>query len=185
MNAKFAQLLLTSACAVGLCGAAAAQSMSPPPNSQAPATTQQPAMAQQSGSAMQSLPVDQQTSVSGVQVMCGGIAADESDPKYANYPAKVEVAGGYGQWLGDNDISISGAQSVSAHCTGPWFMAQLQPGRYTVSVTHGSTTHTARLTVAANGQHKVVVRFPHLEKGKGPNESNAPGMNNPAPNGGM
>ena len=60
-------------------------------------------------------------------------------------------------------------------------MAQLQPGRYTVSVTHGTTTHTARLYVAANGQHKIVVRFPELDRGKdngrGPGES----MNNPVP----
>jgi hypothetical protein len=161
MNMKFAGLLLTSACAIGLCGAAQST------NAMSPA------------SAMQPIPVDQETAVSGVQVMCGGIGSDESDPKYANYPAKVEVAGGYGQWLGDNDIAISGAQNVSAHCTGPWFMAQLQPGRYTVSVTHGTTTHTARLTVAANGQHKIVVRFPKLDVGKDDGQAPASGSANP------
>jgi hypothetical protein len=178
MNTRFAGLLLTSACLIGLNGTVMAQSASPMPQQAAP---QQSSMAQPPASGMQTLPVDQETAVSGVQVMCGGIGSDESDPKYANYPAKVEVAGGYGQWLGGNDITISGAQNVSAHCTGPWFMAQLQPGHYKVSVTHGTATHSARLDVAANGQHKIVVRFPELAKGKdngqGPGESNSTAPN--------
>jgi hypothetical protein len=132
----------------------------------------------------QALPVDQETTVSGVQVMCGGVGSDESDPRYANYPAKIEVAGGYGQWLGDNDISIAGAQNVSTHCRGPWFMAQLQPGSYTVTVKHGATTHTARLSVAANGQHKIVVRFPELQQGKDDGQGSYSGQqqNNGNPN---
>lgn len=178
MKMRFSGLLLTSACLIGLNGMALAQSASSMSQQSAPP---QSSMAQQPTSGMQPLPVDQETAVSGVQVMCGGIGSDESDPKYANYPAKIEVAGGYGQWLGGNDIAISGAQNVSAHCTGPWFMAQLQPGHYKVSVTHGTTTHTARLDVAANGQRKIVVRFPELAKGKdngqGPGESNSAAPN--------
>jgi hypothetical protein len=174
MNTKFASLLLSSACAVGICGVAMAQNMSgaqsaqqPPAMQQTPVAPQNGQMPQPAGGNDQALPSDQEATVSGVQVMCGGIGSDEADPRYANYPAKIEVAGGYGQWLGDNQIVISGdGQNITAQCKGPWFMAQLQPGRYTVSVTHGATSHTARLSVAANGQHKIVVRFPELQKGK-------------------
>lgn len=169
MNTKIGSLLLSSACAVGLCGVAMAQNMTAPAQQSAPAPTQQTApdnaMAPATNTA-QGLPVDQETTVSGVQVMCGGIGSDESDPRYANYPAKIEVAGGYGQWLGDNDITIAGAQNVSAHCHGPWFMARLQPGSYAVTIKHGTISHTAHLSVAANGQHKVVVRFPELKNGQ-------------------
>jgi hypothetical protein len=172
MNTKFASLLLSSACAVGICGVAMAQNMSGAQSGQqttqpmAPQNGQMPQNDNASGNA-QALPADQETTVSGVQVMCGGIGSDEADPRYANYPAKIEVAGGYGQWLGDNQIAISGSgQNITAQCKGPWFMAQLQPGRYTVSVTHGATSHTARLSVAASGQHKIIVRFPELKKGK-------------------
>lgn len=177
MNTKFASLLLSSACAVGICSVAMAQNMSgAQPEQQQPQITQQKPMPPQNSqmpqndataASAQSLPADQETTVSGVQVMCGGTGSDEADPRYANYPAKIEVAGGYGQWLGNNRIAISGGgQNITAQCSGPWFMAQLQPGRYTVSVTHGTTSHTARLSVAANGQHKIVVRFPELQKGK-------------------
>jgi hypothetical protein len=164
MNTRFASLLLTSACAVGICGVAMAQNMNTPAQQPAPAPAGQTAAAP---GMEQGLPVDQQTTVAGTQVMCGGIGSDESDPRYANYPAKIEVAGGYGQWVGDNDITIAGhGQNVAAHCRGPWFMAQLAPGSYNVTIHHGSISHTARLSVAANGQHKIVVRFPELQRGK-------------------
>ena len=173
MNTKIT-CLLASACAIGVCGLAQAQTNQPSSNT-APLQTQYPQSDQSgaqpipnaTGQTMQGLPVDQQMTVSGVQVMCGGIGSDESDPRYANYPAKIEVAGGYGQWVGDNDISIAGAQNISAHCSGPWFMAQLPAGSYTISVTHGTATHTAHMSVAGNGnQHKIVVRFPELQRGK-------------------
>ena len=136
-----------------------------PAQSATPADRPAPAM---SDSTAQGLPVDQETTVSGVQVMCGGIGSDESDPRYANYPAKIEVAGGYGQWLGNNDITIAGkGQNIAAHCRGPWFMAQLQPGSYTVTVsTRGASPKTVHMSVATSGQHKIVVRFPELQKGK-------------------
>src|ERR1700761_3074609 len=114
MNMSITSVLLASACAAGIGGAAMAQDMSQtapqqpqtqPQTMQQP-VTQQPAMQQPAQSApmqsaasaggAQSLPVDQETTVSGVTVMCGGIGSDESDPRYANYPAKIEVAGGYG-----------------------------------------------------------------------------------------
>lgn len=174
MNTRFASLLLSTACAAGIGGAAMAQTAPSEQPATAPMQTQEqqttPASADQSAAALsaaQGLPVDQETTVSGVQVMCGGIGSDESDPRYANYPAKIEVAGGYGQWVGDNDITIAGkGQNVAAHCRGPWFMAQLQPGSYSVTINHGTISHTARLSVAANGQHKIVVRFPELKRGK-------------------
>jgi hypothetical protein len=168
MKTKFGSLLLSSACAVGICSVATAQDMnSSAQPSPAAAPMQQSAPDNSAAPAdAQALPVDQEATVSGVQVMCGGTGSDESDPRYANYPAKIEVAGGYGQWVSDNDITIAGSQNVSAHCRGPWFMAQLQPGSYTVTVKHGATTHTARLSVAASGQHKIVVRFPELKRGK-------------------
>jgi hypothetical protein len=170
MNIRFANLLLSTACAAGIGGAAMAQTAPAEQPATAPMQDQQttPApAAQATPGAAQGLPVDQETTVSGVQVMCGGIGSDESDPRYANYPAKIEVAGGYGQWVGDNDITIAGkGQNVAAHCRGPWFMAQLQPGSYSVTINHGTISHTARLSVAANGQHKIVVRFPELKRGK-------------------
>jgi hypothetical protein len=173
MNTKLASLLLASVCAIGLCGTAAAQNMNPP--AQSAASASQPATSGGT-SAMNAIPVDQKTTVSGVQVMCGGIGSDEADPRYANYPAKIEVAGGYGQWLGNNDITIAGqGQNIATHCSGPWFMAQLQPGGYTVTVTHGTASHTARLRVAQSGQRKIVVRFPKLQNGKGDGTTPSPG----------
>lgn len=190
---KLVSMLAASACAIGL-GAAQAQPQ-PQGASQPGAAAPQQDMQQQSvpqqsysqyqgqqgqqtepqnipnqmsGAAMQGLPIDQETQVDGVQVMCGGIGSDESDPRFSQYPAKIEVAGGYGQWLGNNDIDISGSgQNISAHCSGPWFAAQLQPGSYSVTVTtRGASPKTVRLNVSGEGQRKVVVRFPELQQGK-------------------
>lgn len=164
MNTKFATLLLSTVCAAGIGGMAMAQDMNAPAQQPAAAPMSQTAAAP---GAAQGLPVDQETTVAGTQVMCGGIGSDESDPKYASYSAKIEAAGDYGQWLGDNDLTIAGnGQNISAHCRGPWFMAKLAPGSYKVTVNHGTLSHTASLSVAANGQHKIVVRFPELKRGK-------------------
>lgn len=174
MNTKFATLLLSTVCAAGIGGMAMAQTPPAQPVAQptpvseqaAPAAAPAPA-APMAAAPAQGLPVDQETTVSGTQVMCGGIGKDESDPTYASYSAKIEAAGGYGQWLGDNDLTIAGnGQNIVAHCRGPWFMAKLAPGSYKVTVNHGTLSHTASLSVAASGQHKIVVRFPELQKGK-------------------
>ena len=60
--------------------------------------------------------------VSNGQTMCSGIGLSEQDKAASsNYPVALKTVGGYGQWLGNQDIAISarGRQIAAVHCQGP------------------------------------------------------------------
>lgn len=112
----------------------------------------------------QELPVDVEMSVSGVDVACTGVGDEaNSDPRWPEYPVRIEFAGPGGEYLADLDLAVSdsrGEPVLSAHCNGPWFLARLEPGRYQIRATSTSgLSRSARFTAPSHGQSRTIVRF--------------------------
>jgi hypothetical protein len=119
----------------------------------------------------QSIPVDRPTNVSGVTVACTGIGnREESEARWSNYPLKLQAVGGYGQYLGNQDVTLrgnDGSEIANVNCVGPWVLMRVQPGRYQATVTvPNAPSKDVNFTVPANGQRDVIVRFPGLMNGK-------------------
>lgn len=112
------------------------------------------------------LPDDQPTTINGVEVACTGVGDEaRDDPRWRAFPVRIEFAGGEAQYLADLDIRItdaSGAELVRARCNAPWFLADLAPGKYTVTGTFQGLTKTAKFTAPQSGQARVIVRFPEI-----------------------
>ena len=117
------------------------------------------------------LPIDRPTDVRGVRAACTGIGdREEREIRWNAYPLKLEVVGGYGQYLGDQNVTLvnhDGADVLHVSCDAPWLMMRLQPGRYTavVRVRH-ATTKDVNFIVPREGQRDLIVRFPSLMTGQ-------------------
>jgi hypothetical protein len=118
-----------------------------------------------------SLPVDQETTLNGVEVACTGVGDDAHfDPRWPTYPVRIEFADSRAEYLAGLDIEIASARGVTilrAHCDSPWFLAKLRPGKYKVSATfEGRVTRTAKFTAPRRGQSRTIVRFPDVGAGE-------------------
>ena len=177
-------LLLASALATGAIGAALAQPQTAPSQPAVPAQTQGQTQAQPLGNAgasegLHGIPVDQVSTVNGVETVCSGIGkGDETSPPSNGYPVKFEMVGGYGQWLGNERLTISGngMQDISVQCSGPWVLMKLNPGNYSVTAdVPGAGSKTQKVTVPATGTREVIFRFTNLQQGQSPeHDQNAP-----------
>ncbi|GEM_PF-4353460 len=137
---------------------------------------QNPTQAQPIGNAnaaegQQGLPVDQVVDVQGTQVACSGIGkGDETNPQFAGLPVKFSLVGGYGQWLGNETLTVSGrngGQDISVKCSGPWVLMRLDPGRYTVTAdVPDAGTKTVSFSVPSSGSREVTIRFPQAMQGE-------------------
>ena len=119
------------------------------------------------------LRVNQVADVQGVQTACGGASLDDQEQmSVQGYPVTLKLVGGYGQWLGNGSISITGdngAQAISLQCEGPWISLHLPPGRYSATVgVSGASPRTLSFAVG-RGQREVLVRFPERLDGRGRN----------------
>jgi len=117
-----------------------------------------------SAAAQSNLPLDRPTDQGGgIQVVCTGIGSEaRSDPRWADYPLRVEVAGADGQFLGNVEVAFErdGQALVRIGCGGPWILARLSPGAYTISATYEGQTTSERVNVPDDGQGRVILRFP-------------------------
>lgn len=98
--------------------------------------------------------------VGGIETVCTGTTTDvRDDPRWQAYSLRLEFAGKDGQYLGDEDVSVSGnGHAVSVHCNGPWVLMKLPPGSYKVAADVAEAGHK-ELTVRVPG--RVIVRFPN------------------------
>jgi len=109
-----------------------------------------PAMAQ-----AERLGFDTRSVINGVELVCTGIGREvRDDPAWDAYALKVEVAGAEGQFLGNVEIALErdGNRVVELVCGGPWILAQLEPGAYTVTSTFEGTSRSGAANVAPSGQ---------------------------------
>lgn len=117
-----------------------------------------PAMAQ-----AERLRFDTPTEMNGIELVCTGIGRDvRENPAWNAYALKVEVAGEQGQYLGNVQIAVErdSESVVELVCGGPWILAQLEPGAYTVTATFEGTSRSGAAVVAASGQTQLVLRIP-------------------------
>lgn len=117
--------------------------------------------------AAETLPSDQELTVGGVAVACTGVGDEANeDMRWPAYSTRIEFANSRAEYLADLDISIRNARGqtlLSVRCESPWFLAKLQPGRYSVVARHdGGLMKTVRFTASAGGQKRTIVRFPEL-----------------------
>jgi hypothetical protein len=130
-------------------------------------------LATASAQAQPALRANQIADVQGVQTACGGASLDDQEQMTGlGFPVTLKLVGGYGQWLGNGDMTITGdngTQPISLQCQGPWVSMQLPPGRYTATVgVSGASPKTVSFTVG-RGQREVLVRFPERVDGRGRN----------------
>ncbi len=111
--------------------------------------------------AQSSAPPDGQAmNVNGVQTVCTGVTSDtRMNPEWKDYSLRLEFAGRDGQYLGDENVNVSGGgQNLSVHCAGPWVLMMLPPGTYHVAADVADAGHKD-VTVHVPGH--VVVHFPN------------------------
>ena len=113
------------------------------------------------------LPMDEPTMVGGVDAACTGIGDEaQTDPRWRNYPIRIEFAGGTGQYVGNTTLTLhddKGNMAFSVSCDGPWLLLQLPAGKYRVTASaDGASPREEVISVPASGQARAVIRFPEI-----------------------
>jgi len=117
------------------------------------------------------LPNERPTRVNGILAACTGTGSSSRlQAQQTNYPVRFEFVGGYGQYLGDETVTVEDRKAnamVSVSCNSPWVMMQLPPGRYQVTAeVPGAPTKTRWVTVGNGGrQEAVYFRYPGMTAG--------------------
>lgn len=102
----------------------------------------------------------------GIRYACTGIGEEKDDPRWLGFALKLAYAvQPDGALLSGVTARIhdgAGRPVLDVHCEdAPWLMAQLPPGRYTVTaIALGKFTQQARFTIRGGRQSYVVIRFP-------------------------
>lgn len=103
-----------------------------------------------------------QTSASGLQYVCTGIAESKFDPQWEAFPLKLVVATVEGDYFGDFTASIadgSGTTVFDAHCLAPWMLVNLPAGSYTATLTTRGTFEKTVDVEIGSGQNEITVHF--------------------------
>jgi len=115
------------------------------------------------------MPNDEPIDVNGVRLACTGVGDEaKEDPRWAEFAMRIEFANRNAEYLADVYVSVWDAKGEKMfeemRCDSPWFLADLPPGKYSISATVEGVTETAKFTAPKSGQTRVVVRFPQLPK---------------------
>lgn len=124
-------------------------------------------LAATSALAQTALRVGQEADVQGVHIACGGASLDDQQAmSVKGYPVTLKLAGANGQWLGDENLTITGGQKLSFRCEGPWVGMQLPPGSYHATAEiQGASAKTVSFSVGKSGSREVMIRFPEKTEG--------------------
>ncbi|MBV9694389.1 MAG: carboxypeptidase regulatory-like domain-containing protein, partial [Alphaproteobacteria bacterium] len=118
------------------------------------------------------LPLDRPTTVNGIVATCTGSGDNErQSAQGTNNPVRFEFVGGYGQYLGNETVSVADSKSnpiASVFCGSAWVLMQLPPGRYQVTAEMpGAATQTQWVSVSDSGpQQAVFFRYPEKRAGE-------------------
>lgn len=114
---------------------------------------------------------DASRTASGVEYITGGVglaARQELAAKSDQYNLHLEFTyAPAGEYLAEVQVEITDARGnpvLSTTTDGPWLLAKLPPGRYTVKSTYGGVTRTQQVNVGGGKRH-LVVRFPASVEG--------------------
>jgi hypothetical protein len=105
--------------------------------------------------------------VGGATAVCTGIGLNaREDPRWHDFPLRVEISGKQGQYLGDAIVEIKGAgvsEELTLRCSGPWVLVDVPAGRYSVTTSAGHDGPTRAATVnVGESQRRLVMHFPNL-----------------------
>jgi hypothetical protein len=113
------------------------------------------------------LPMDNPVTADGVETVCTGIGSAQDDPRWKDYPVRVEFSNGGAQYLAGARITLSGKGKTMAafDCAGSWVLFKLAPGSYKVTAKltgnqGGGAARSATFSPPATGQKRVVIQFP-------------------------
>lgn len=107
-------------------------------------------------------PLDTPMRMRAIEAVCTGVSADaRNDPRWSNYPLRIEVVDGAGRYLSDAQVTVTKADEplASVNCQGPWVLFNLPAGAYSVSAELGGMTKSGRVNVGAAGQARLILRF--------------------------
>src|SRR5690348_5521156 len=81
------------------------------------------------------LPMDTPITLNGIDTACTGIADSKDDPRWKEYPVRVEFSNGGAQYLAGAHVSLSKGkkQLTSLDCQASWVLFKLPAGNYTVT----------------------------------------------------
>lgn len=82
------------------------------------------------------LPFDAAQTIEGVEVACTGIGQTRLEPRWRDWPVRVEFSNASNLYLADGEVVLSTARGrpiVGARCAGPWILFRLPPGDYRVT----------------------------------------------------
>jgi hypothetical protein len=119
----------------------------------------------------QLLVLDTPTEVNGIETVCTGIDSDSrDDPRWAAYSLRLEFAAGSRAYVSDETVGVTGGgTTLQVRCPGPWLLAKLPAGKYSVVATvEGGATKTANVSVPKSGQLRAVLHFPEVPAGESP-----------------
>jgi hypothetical protein len=114
--------------------------------------------------AAETLIPDQVMMIDGIETVCTGTSlANRTDPKWRAYTLRVEFAGKGGQYLGNEQIRVTGNEfDVSVQCQGPWMLMKLPSGSYHIAADVDAAGHKeADVQVPASGQRVLLMSFPN------------------------
>ncbi|MCC8395734.1 carboxypeptidase regulatory-like domain-containing protein [Paraburkholderia sp. MMS20-SJTR3] len=107
-------------------------------------------------------PTQQQGDVSYVT---GGVGRDESAAlrqARRQWPLSLQFTGPGSSYVADVQVRIAkgGTTVLDTTSKGPYLLARVPPGRYTVTATYGSVTRKETVNVHGNGSGRAVFSFP-------------------------
>lgn len=111
------------------------------------------------------LPVDAETTINGVQLVCTGIGQTRDDPRWQAYPVRIEFSNARNEYLVGGAITVrdtAGRELFSASCDAPWILLRLPKGAYRVEGRMpgaGVRSRSASFAPPAAGQLRVVLQF--------------------------
>jgi hypothetical protein len=113
------------------------------------------------------VPLDTQTTVNGFGVACTGIGQAKAQPRWRDYPVRVEFADAVHDYLAGETVTLSpkkGAAMVSITCNGPWLLLKppdKETYRLDAKLTERNTHPQSALVRSPDlGQARVVLTFP-------------------------
>lgn len=109
------------------------------------------------------MPLDRPVEVNGYDLVCTGVGDEaRDDPRWREYPVRIEFANRDAQYLADIDVAVADAGGkllFAVLCESPWLLAKLPPGKYTATGVFEDNTKVATFKAPATGQTRVVITF--------------------------
>lgn len=112
------------------------------------------------------LPYNEIESASGARYVTGGIGIEAQERLNAladRFNMKLVFTLNEGNYLADVHVAVKDAQGrtvIEDIADGPFFMAQLPPGRYTVEATYNGKAVSQTLSVGRQGTRTAYFRWP-------------------------